>query len=262
MLLLLEWQRRFVSWKGTEILNVERDTDLKSALVVGASGGLGEAITNQLIADESYGTIYALSRRAVSFDAPGVASKAIDIESEQSIGAAMDGIESLDLVFVATGFLHDDATQPEKSWRQMSSEGMAKAYAINTIGPALVAKHSLDRLRRDRATCFAVVSARVGSISDNRLGGWYAYRSSKAGLNQLVKTLSIELARKRPSAVCVGLHPGTVDTRLSEPFQSNVADGKLFSPEFSAARLLSVLDSLNSEQSGHVFAWDGSEIAP
>jgi len=137
---------------------------------------------------------------------------------------------------------------------------MERSYRINAIGPALVAKHFLPLLTRERKAMFAALSARVGSIEDNQLGGWHAYRASKAALNMLLKTLSIELARQNPTAICVGLHPGTVDTRLSGPFQRGVPEGKLFSPQKSARHLLNVLDTLSPEQSGQIFAWDGQRI--
>ena len=138
---------------------------------------------------------------------------------------------------------------------------MARAYQINAIGPALVAKHFLPLLATDRKAVFAALSARVGSIGNNRLGGWYAYRASKAALNMILKTLSIELARRNPSAICVGLHPGTVDTRLSGPFQRGVPGDKLFSPHRSAPCLLKVINALSPGQSGRVLAWDGKPIA-
>lgn len=165
------------------------------------------------------------------------------------------------LVIVATGILHDGETvQPEKTWRALNATSLEKAFRINTVGPALVAKHFLPLLARRRKSAFAVLSARVGSISDNRLGGWYAYRSSKAALNMLVRTLDIELKRSNPDALCVALHPGTVDSRLSRPFQANVPEGKLFSPDVAARHLLSVLDGLAPEQSGKLFAWNGGEV--
>jgi len=137
---------------------------------------------------------------------------------------------------------------------------MERAFRINTIGPALVAKHFLPLLSKDRKAVFAALSARVGSISDNRLGGWHAYRASKAALNMMIRTLSIELARQKPKALCVGLHPGTVDTDLSKPFQARVAKDKLFSPAHSARCLLTVLDGLGPEENGGVFAWDGGRV--
>ena len=137
---------------------------------------------------------------------------------------------------------------------------MEVVFRINAIGPALIAKHFLPLLAHNRKSVFAALSARVGSIEDNRLGGWYAYRASKAALNMMIRTLSVELARLNPSALCVGLHPGTVDTSLSKPYQGSVSDGGLFSVEQSASHLLKVLNGLQPEHSGRVFAWDGKPI--
>ena len=223
------------------------------AAVIGASGGIGAAIASGL---EAEGTkVLRLSRS-------GDGAR-IDLENEESIAdaaksAGEDG--PLDLVFVATGFLHDEGSGPEKDWRHLDAVNLARNFAINVTGPALVAKHFLPLLPDDRRGGFAALSARVGSISDNRLGGWYAYRASKAALNMMVRSLSIELARKKPEAFCVGLHPGTVDTRLSEPFQRNVPQGKLFTPDYSARMLLNVLASLDPSDSGKCFAYDGEEI--
>lgn len=135
-------------------------------------------------------------------------------------------------------------------------------FAINTTGPALVARAALERFPREGKAVFAALSARVGSISDNRLGGWHAYRASKAALNQIIRTCSVELARKRPQALIVGLHPGTVETALSEPFRSNVPDGKLFTPEHSAERLLAVINALDAGASGRCFDFAGEEVLP
>jgi len=137
---------------------------------------------------------------------------------------------------------------------------MKQVFAINTIGPALVAKHFLPLLDRNRRSVFAALSARVGSISDNRLGGWYGYRASKSALNMIIKTLAIELSRRNREAICIGLHPGTVDSRLSAPFQNNVAADKLFAPDLAATQLLEVVDQVRSEQSGRLLAWNGLEI--
>jgi NAD(P)-dependent dehydrogenase (short-subunit alcohol dehydrogenase family) len=149
---------------------------------------------------------------------------------------------------------------PEKTLRELDAEVMAHVLAINTIGPAMVAKHFLPRMRPGTKSVFAVLSARVGSISDNRLGGWYSYRASKAALNMLLKTLAIEHARRFPASIVAGLHPGTVATPLSAPFQQRVPEGKLFTPDFAAERLLAVIDGLEVSDSGSVFAWDGSRI--
>ena len=144
--------------------------------------------------------------------------------------------------------------------RALDAASLAAVMAVNAIGPALVAKHLLPLTPRDRPSLFAALSARVGSIGDNHLGGWHAYRASKAALNMLIRTLAIEHARSRPLGVCVALHPGTVDTPLSAPFQAGVAPAKLFTADRSAAALLSVMDGLGPTDTGGFFAWDGAPI--
>ena len=216
-------------------------TMMKRCAIFGSSGGIGAALTALLAAREDVQAVHALSR---------------------SGGAACEAIGTpLDLVIVATGRLvRETGEGPEKSWRALDAGAMAELYAINTIGPALIARHTLPLLPRDRPAVFAAISARVGSISDNRLGGWHSYRSSKAALNMLVRNLAIELARTHPHAVAVTLHPGTVDTPLSRPFQRGDPAGKLFTPEWSAQHLLDVIDGLTAAQSGRLMAWDGAEI--
>jgi NAD(P)-dependent dehydrogenase (short-subunit alcohol dehydrogenase family) len=232
------------------------------AVVVGASGGIGAAVVEALARDPGIARVDALSRRPG--DAGGkVHTDGIDVTDEASIEAAAARLDDgpLDLVLVTTGVLHDEAgLRPEKTWRHLDAASLARAYAVNAIGPALVAKHLLGKLRRDHKAVFAALSARVGSIEDNRIGGWYAYRASKAALNQMLRTLAVELARRRPEAVCVGLHPGTTDTPLSSPFQANVPEGKLFTPAFVAERLLAVVDDLDASASGGLYAWDGARI--
>ncbi|NBB71997.1 MAG: SDR family NAD(P)-dependent oxidoreductase [Alphaproteobacteria bacterium] len=232
------------------------------AVVVGAAGGIGAAVVERLARDDRIGRVEAWARRPLE-PAGKVRTDGVDVTDEASIEAAAARLEEgpLDLVLVTTGVLHDDAgLRPEKSWRQLDAGALARSYTINAIGPALVAKHLLPRLRRDHKAVFGALSARVGSIEDNRIGGWYAYRASKAALNQILRTLAIELARRRPAAVCVGLHPGTTDTALSAPFQANVPEGKLFTPAFVAERLLAVVDDLDASASGGLYAWDGARI--
>lgn len=180
-----------------------------------------------------------------------------DPASIVAAAAALDG--PLDLVIVTTGLLHDTTHGPEKHPRDLDAAWLARSFAVNATGPALVAQALLPRLRTDRKTAFAALSARVGSISDNRLGGWHSYRASKAALNQLVRTLAHDHARRNKLGVCVTLHPGTVDTRLSAPFQRGVPE--LFTPDVAAAQLLAVLDTVTPADSGGLFAWDGSRIA-
>ncbi len=234
------------------------------AVVIGASGGIGGALTRALAADPAVARILALSRRPVESADPKVRWQPVDLLVEDSIAAAaaQAGAQApLGLVILATGVLHQgDALQPEKSWHALSDASLEQAFRVNSIGPALAAKHFLPRLAKQRKSVFAALSARVGSISDNRLGGWYAYRASKAALNMLMRTAAIELQRRNPDALCVALHPGTVDTALSQPFQRNVPDDKLFTPDFAAAQLLDVVDPLSASDSGGFFAWDGQSI--
>ena len=226
------------------------------ALVFGAGGGLGAAFTAELRAHPRVAAVHAAARAA----AP---PWGFDLKDEASIAAVATAVGAegpLDLVLVATGVLHGPSLRPEKSWRGLDGAALAEAFAINATGPALIAKHTLGLLRRDAKSAFACLSARVGSIEDNRLGGWHAYRASKAALNMLVRSCAIELRQRNPGALCVALHPGTVDTRLSQPFQGNVDPAKLLTPTASARALLGVLDRLTPADSGRLFAWDGQAI--
>lgn len=229
-----------------------------SAIVIGASGGIGRALADALADEGEYDRVVRLSRS-------GAGDGRIDLEDETSIAAAAESLADApapSLILVATGILHDGPTGPEKSMRDLDAAWLARNFAVNAIGPALVAKHFLPLMPKDAPTTFAALSARVGSISDNRLGGWYGYRASKAALNMMIRNLAIEHKRKNDRAIIVGLHPGTVDTPLSEPFQGNVPAKQLFDPERAALQLLDVLDGLKPADSGHIFAWDGEEIAP
>lgn len=237
-------------------------TDGYRAAVFGASGGIGAALVRQLADDPRCARIHAGSRRAAAASGKTIPFT-FDLTDETSIAvaAAAAGADGpLDLVFVATGILHGQGLSPEKTLRALDGEKLMASYRINAVGPALIAKHWLPLLARDRKAVFAALSARVGSIGDNRTGGWHGYRASKAALNQLIRTCAIEVARRSPLAVCAALHPGTVDTALSEPFQGNVAPGKLFSPDTSAGHLLRVIDGLVPGDSGGLFAWDGAAI--
>jgi NAD(P)-dependent dehydrogenase (short-subunit alcohol dehydrogenase family) len=225
-----------------------------SAVVIGASGGIGAALEAALI-DEGI-TVQGFARSETG-------DRHIDLEDEASIAAAAGRITgSPTLVVVATGLLHDGERGPEKAMRDLDPAWMARNFAINAIGPALVAKHVLPLMPKSGRMVFAVLSARVGSISDNKLGGWYGYRASKAAVNQLVRTLAIEDKRRNSSGIVVALHPGTVDTGLSQPFQANVSPGRLFKPDRAAVQLLDVIDGLRAPDSGKLFAWDGVEVAP
>ena len=213
-----------------------------------------------LTARESPGPVYALCRSAERPPA-GAIGGSIDLTDEESIAAAVDLIrEPIGLVIVATGLLHADGMTPERSFTALDADVLGRSFQVNTVGPMLVAKHVLPRLTKDKRAVFAALSARVGSIEDNRLGGWYGYRASKAALNMMVRTLAVECRRIRPKAICVALHPGTVDTALSRPFQRSVRPGLLLGPMESASRLVTVIDQLTVEDSGGFFAYDGARI--
>jgi NAD(P)-dependent dehydrogenase (short-subunit alcohol dehydrogenase family) len=229
---------------------------MTAAVVIGASGGIGAALREALEDEGIYDVVHALSRSGAN---------RIDIEDEASIAAAAGRIAAGPppaLVIVATGLLHDGENGPEKTYRDLDAAWLAKTLAVNAIGPALLAKHLLPLMPKQGRTVFAVLSARVGSTSDNRLGGWYGYRMAKAALNQLVRTLSIEEKRRNDRSIVVGLHPGTVDTGLSKPFQGNVRPGTLFTPDRAASQLLDVIDGLTVTSSGRLFDFEGKEVAP
>lgn len=226
------------------------------AVVIGSSGGIGAALCVAL-RDRGY-NVLALSRS-------GGINGRVDLEDEGSIASAAERLRvdaPLSLIIVATGLLHDRGIHPERALRDLDRNQLLRLFAVNAIGPALVAKHFVPLMPRGERAIFAALSARVGSINDNRLGGWYGYRASKAALNMLIKTLAIEVGRTRPDAICVGLHPGTVDTPLSKPFQANVRADKLFTSELSANHLLNVLDRLTPAETGLCLDWAGTAIAP
>lgn len=234
-----------------------------SAVIIGATGGIGRALALGL-RDRGYaGVIHALSRSPDEDWPDAILAGRIDILNESSIERAADTVGSPELVIIATGILSDgQGLQPEKTWRHQSMETYQRVFALNTFGPGLVAKHFLPRMPQDRRAVFTAISARVGSISDNGSGGWHAYRASKAALNMLIRNFAIEWSRKNEQSVCVGLHPGTVDTNLSKPFQTNVPARQLFTPGKSAGHLLDVMESLSARDTGKIFDWKGEEILP
>jgi len=236
---------------------------MRRAVVIGSGGGIGAGLVRGLAA-RGWEEVHALSRHPPAAETPGpVRPGIIDITDAASIEAAATAIGGpLDLVVVATWLLSEGDRRPERSLRELDAEWLARLFQVNATGPALALRHFTPWLARNGRSVFAALSARVGSISDNRLGGWYGYRASKAALNMIVRTAAIELARTRPQAICVGLHPGTVDTALSKPFQRAVPAERLFTPDAAAAQLLDVLDGLDAQDTGQCFAWDGSRVEP
>lgn len=225
------------------------------AIVVGASGGIGAAICDALASMGGYEQIWGTTRAG---------PYPLELTDENSIAKMADRAKSsglqVRLVFDATGYLHGDHGGPEKTWSALDPQAMHHQFKVNAIGPALLIKHFIPLFPREGRSVFASISAKVGSISDNHLGGWYGYRASKAALNQIIRTASIELARKRPEALCLALHPGTVATPLSDPFAKNSV--RLQTPEQSAASMLKVINTATPDQSGDLLAYDGTIISP
>ncbi|QIQ85965.1 SDR family NAD(P)-dependent oxidoreductase [Erythrobacter sp.] len=234
----------------------------RRAAVWGCSGGIGRALCEGL-AEHGCETIYAGSRGGDEPSGGPFRPFAFDLTDEGSIASAAEAMkdEPPEWVIVASGVLTlADGTGPERSYRHVEAASMAEVFAVNTIGPALVAKHCLRLMPRREPFVFAALSARVGSISDNGIGGWHSYRASKAALNMLLKNYAIEMGRTHSGGVVVGLHPGTVDTALSEPFQKNLPDGQLTAPGEAAGKLLGVLAGLGPLDSGKVFDYAGREV--
>ena len=221
------------------------------AVVIGAGGGIGGAFLAALERDARCGEVLGLGRAT---------TPQLDLEDEASIEHSASAIGQggdVHLIVDATGILHDREMQPEKSIDAVDPATIARAFAVNATGPLLLLKHFHSLLPRKERGVFATLSARVGSISDNRLGGWYSYRASKTALNMIWRTSAIEIARKRPEAVCLALHPGTVNTDLSKPFSGG---RETFAPERAAALLLDVIGNVDAGDTGSFLAYDGSEI--
>jgi len=228
----------------------------RTAVIIGASGGIGGALETALIDEGGYARVLGFARSRIG-------DGHIDLEDEASIATAAARIADgspPELIVIATGLLHEETRGPEKGFRDLDPAWLARSYAVNAIGPALVMKHLLPLLPKTGTPVLAALSARVGSIADNRLGGWHGYRAAKAALNMIVRNAAIEAARHNNRSIVVGLHPGTVDTALSKPFQGRVAPGSLFAPDRAAMQLLDVIDGLKPRDTGKLFAWDGEEI--
>ncbi|WP_436398572.1 SDR family NAD(P)-dependent oxidoreductase [Roseobacter sp. S98] len=219
---------------------------MRRILIIGASGGIGSAMTSALRGrgDE----VVTLSRSADGFD----------ITDEASVAAHLGTLQGpFDLVFVATGALEIDGAVPEKSVKSVTSRAMVDQFVLNALGPALVLRHVADLLPRDRVAMVAVLSARVGSVGDNRMGGWISYRSAKAAVNQIVHTTAIELARSHKYSICVALHPGTVATPFTEKY---LGRHPAVPASEAAENLIRVMEGLTPEQTGGFYDWAGKEV--
>jgi NAD(P)-dependent dehydrogenase (short-subunit alcohol dehydrogenase family) len=219
---------------------------MENALLIGASGGIGRALSA------------ALGARGVAVTALSRSGQGLDVTEEASVAAALDPLAGpYDLIFVATGALEIDGARPEKSLRDVTRKAMLDQFMLNCIGPSLILKHAARLLPRDRRAVFAALSARVGSIGDNRMGGWYAYRTAKAALNQMIHSGAIELARTHGEAICVALHPGTVATPFTEKY---LGRHPAVPPAQAARNLLTVLDGLTAAQTGQFLDWQGEAV--
>ena len=223
--------------------------------IFGCSGAIGKALCIEYINKPNIDNVIAYSRSGEGFENNLIKSIKVDYCNEQSLAEAASSLQiKLDIIIVAIGALDN----PEKSIRDLSAEKFLDMFNANTIPTALIAKYYLPCLYRDRITKFASISARVGSIQDNELGGWYSYRASKSALNMILKGLSIEQQRSNHDSIIFGLHPGTVDSKLSRPFQKK--NKEYFSPEFSAKKLVNVIDTKTVDDNGKIFAWDNTII--
>jgi len=240
-----------------------------SAVVLGGRGGIGEAFVDALATSTAVDRVFATSRDArwcgARSEHPKVERLTLELTDERSFERLTDHLrragQAPRIILNCTGLLHTDALRPERAWRELDAEAMARSFAVNAIAPALAIKHLIPTMPRRKSAIFATLSARVGSIGDNRLGGWYSYRASKAAQNMIVKTASIEAATRHPKLLVVALHPGTVASELSAPFTKRLKPGHaVFSPVESCAYLSEVLTGLSSTDSGGFFAWDGASI--
>lgn len=242
-----------------------------TALVVGASQGIGLGFVKHLLTDDRISQIFATYRTPATAaallalqDHPKLQCWPLEATEEGEIAQLAAKIQaqrrSLDLAINCVGVLHQGDLQPEKSLRQIDADKLLQYFQTNSLPVALLAKHLQPLLKRESRTVFANLSAKIGSIEDNRLGGWYGYRASKAALNMLLKTAAIEYSRKNPHTVILALHPGTTDTKLSEPFQRNVPPEKLFSIDRTVTQLLRIIDNVTEADNGAFFSWDGSRL--
>jgi NAD(P)-dependent dehydrogenase (short-subunit alcohol dehydrogenase family) len=243
-----------------------------NVLIAGASRGIGLALCTALLARDDVAKVWAVSRNAKGNDDLAILVRHhgerlvlmdCDVRDEQAVAALATALaqscDHLHLAISTLGILHQDGAKAEKSLAQLDLAGLQASFATNAFAPILLLKHLLPLLRKEPAT-FAALSARVGSIGDNHLGGWYSYRASKAALNQLLRTASIELRRLNPAATVLALHPGTTDTQLSRPFQGNVPAGKLFDPAFAAQCVIEQVGRWGPTDSGGFWGWDGRAI--
>ena len=229
--------------------------------IVGGSGGIGSALIDLLLSNEEVERVHATYHSTKpQLAQPKLNWTQVDLTQETSIESWLSDIDELDWLINAAGILHTDNQGPEKTIKRLHVEHFLHNVQVNALPVLLLAKHGFNKFRHGKPGIFASISARVGSIEENYLGGWYSYRCSKAALNMGIKTLSIEWKRTLPNVIVAAVHPGTTDTNLSKPFQRNVPEEQLFTPEYTASRILSVLGSLGTEDSGNFWSFDGTRL--
>ena len=237
------------------------DKKNKNIAIFGANGTIGSAMLAHY-QNESH--VYAFSRSDSDASYSNLDKILLDDYKDKTLARAASAHENdfFDKIIICIGMLHNENFMPEKRIEDFSEKQFMKTMEINTLIPSLIAKNFYKKLKKDEESILAFLSARVGSITDNRTGGWYSYRASKASLNMMVKNFSIELGRYNKKLVVIGLHPGTVDSHLTQPFQKNLEDSKIFSADFSVSKLSSVIDSLSVESSGKCIDWEGKIVFP
>ena len=238
-----------------------------NVLVIGTGGGIGQALVKQLCNGDASRQVFTVSRSQAVTSFENQHHFVFDSTNEASIKTFVQDMQVKKISFTdvvcTTGVLHvsgDKTLKPEKRLEDIDPEQLAEYFRVNTVVPAMWLKYLIKVVAKERAN-IVFFSARVGSISENGLGGWYGYRASKAALNMIVKTASIEYKRRVPNVTLACYHPGTVDTGLSKPFQSNVKPGKLFTPEFTASQLLSHMQGFDPQYSPYYIDWDGKSIS-
>ena len=249
------------------------EIDRLNALIVGASQGIGLGFVKALLQRENVERVFATYRSQETSSelfalqqlyGDRLKCLRVDVTQESQIAKAIEQIQTsineLHLAIYCVGVLHEGDLTPEKSLRQINADNLIYSFQVNSIGAVLLAKHLMPLFKKSSRSIFASISAKVGSIGDNRLGGWYGYRASKSALNMFLKTTAIEYSRRCPKTIVVALHPGTTDTKLSKPFQKNVPPDKLFAVEHTVNLLSKIISSLKQQDSGEFFSWDGSKL--
>lgn len=244
-------------------MTLDQEPDQRLAVVVGAGGGLGRAFVEELRGEPGWDKVVGVGRRRPDdwpddSRLPFLAADLLDEQALANLAIEISRLGAPGLILIATGILHEPGLAPEKSMKAVTAASLSRLFEVNTVLPTLVCKHLAPLLPRYERGVIAALSARVGSIGDNRLGGWHAYRASKAALNMLIRCQAIELSRERPLAICAALHPGTVDTPLSAPFARGARS--IATPREAAAKLLKVVHQWEAADSGGFFDYDGAPI--